>query len=201
MQKVLHKRSNVLLSDGSPKLPTTKDITYGELAINYSKDVECLSIKNSDNEIVTFKEDVHVGSESDKQVVAKLPNLFIDKDNKKALYKSSDGNYVDMPPIPTTTATTSSLTISQKDEEVFLVTDLEGTINFKIESLPLKRVHIILKAKDYDYDFNIKTLTINFPTDDEHYVCIGYDTLTINSGEYGEIDVLEIDGVYYIQSA
>ena len=54
-QKILLKRSNVVDSSGNPKLPEASSMDYGELAINYAAGKETLSIKNSNNEIVTFK--------------------------------------------------------------------------------------------------------------------------------------------------
>ncbi len=59
---VLHKRSNVV-TDGVVKLPTADQIEYGEIAINYAKDNECLSLKNSNNEIVTFSTDAQLKNE------------------------------------------------------------------------------------------------------------------------------------------
>ena len=50
---VLHKRS-VAVVNGKPKLPTSAQTEYGEIAINYAKGYETLSIKNNQNEIVTF---------------------------------------------------------------------------------------------------------------------------------------------------
>ncbi len=52
-RKVILKKSNVLLN-GQPKLPEANAIDYGELAVNYAASGETLSIKNSDNHIVTF---------------------------------------------------------------------------------------------------------------------------------------------------
>ena len=52
---LLHVRSNQPNTEGNgPKLPTPEQIEYGEIAINYLKDNETISIKNSANEIVTF---------------------------------------------------------------------------------------------------------------------------------------------------
>ena len=53
---ISHKKS-VVVEDGKPKLPTPDQIVYGELAINYAKDVETMSIKNNSDEIVTFSSD------------------------------------------------------------------------------------------------------------------------------------------------
>ena len=39
---VLHKKS-VVVEDGRPKLPTKDQIEYGEIAVNYAKDVESLT--------------------------------------------------------------------------------------------------------------------------------------------------------------
>lgn len=47
--KILHKRSGV-----SGKTPTSSQMDYGEIAINYAKGSEMISIKNSANEIVSF---------------------------------------------------------------------------------------------------------------------------------------------------
>lgn len=51
---VLNKRSNVVLEDGSPKIPTADQLNYGELAINYNAGKETISFKNSNNEIVAL---------------------------------------------------------------------------------------------------------------------------------------------------
>ena len=53
---VSHKKS-VVTENGKPKLPTKDQIVYGEIAINYAKDVETMSIKNNSDEIVTFSLD------------------------------------------------------------------------------------------------------------------------------------------------
>lgn len=53
-KRVYNRRSNVVESDGSAKLPTSEQLDYGEIAINYAAGVETMSIKNSDDEIVSF---------------------------------------------------------------------------------------------------------------------------------------------------
>ena len=50
---LLHVRSNQLVNN-EPKLPQPSDLKYGELAINYAKGNETISLKNSEDEIVTF---------------------------------------------------------------------------------------------------------------------------------------------------
>ena len=51
--RVKNKNSSVLI-DGQPKLPTAEQMEYGEIAVNYAASGETLSIKNSNNRIVTF---------------------------------------------------------------------------------------------------------------------------------------------------
>ena len=51
---ILNKRSNAVNVDGTPKIPTSEQLLYGEVAINYANGVETLSIKNSNNNIVTL---------------------------------------------------------------------------------------------------------------------------------------------------
>ena len=55
-EHIIHKNSSALV-DGNPKLPTSGQLEYGEIAINYAKDKETISLKNSNNEIVTFTSD------------------------------------------------------------------------------------------------------------------------------------------------
>lgn len=52
--KVLHKKSSVV-TDGEPKLPTSGDLEYGEIAINFGAGAETISLKNSDDEIVSLR--------------------------------------------------------------------------------------------------------------------------------------------------
>ena len=52
-KKVLNIRSNQIV-DGAPKAPTSEQIQYGEIAINYAAGVETMFTKNSDNEIVSL---------------------------------------------------------------------------------------------------------------------------------------------------
>lgn len=53
---VVHKKSSVV-NNGVPKLPSASTLEYGEIAINYGASGETLSIKNSNDQIVTFSSD------------------------------------------------------------------------------------------------------------------------------------------------
>lgn len=54
---VSHKKSKQKNQDGSPKLPLASALVEGEIAINFGKDVETLSIKNESGDVVTFSSD------------------------------------------------------------------------------------------------------------------------------------------------
>ena len=51
---IIHAHSSAIVGGGA-KLPTPDQIEYGEIAINYSKGNETISIKNAEDEIVEFK--------------------------------------------------------------------------------------------------------------------------------------------------
>ena len=55
-QFVSHKKSSLKVGN-NPKLPTASDLVDGEIAINYAEGVETLSIRNTNEDIVTFSSD------------------------------------------------------------------------------------------------------------------------------------------------
>ena len=74
-QVQLKKSSDLNQTGNGPKLPTPAQLVYGELAINYAKGYETISLKNSANEIVTIsaKNDDYVTKEQlieDEAVIA-----------------------------------------------------------------------------------------------------------------------------------
>ena len=71
---VQHVKSNLKNGDG-PKLPTSGQIEFGEIAINYLKDYETISIKNSEQKIVTFSSDIAI----DKKLETKADKTRVDE--------------------------------------------------------------------------------------------------------------------------
>ena len=53
---LIHAHSSVV-TEGEPKLPAASRIAYGEIAVNFADGHETLSIKNSNDDIVTFSSD------------------------------------------------------------------------------------------------------------------------------------------------
>lgn len=53
--KLIHIKSKQRGEDNlSPKLPTCEQLEYGEIAINYGKDIETIAIRNENDEIIKF---------------------------------------------------------------------------------------------------------------------------------------------------
>ena len=69
---LLHVKSSTV-TNGSPKLPLPADIEYGEIAINYADGYETISIKNSNNEIVSFP-NMNIIHDNEEVVAAALAN-------------------------------------------------------------------------------------------------------------------------------
>ena len=53
--KLIHIKSKQRKeNEFSPKLPTCEQLEYGEIAINYGKDIETIAIRNENDEIIKF---------------------------------------------------------------------------------------------------------------------------------------------------
>ena len=86
---VTHIKSKVV-EEGLPKLPTAAQLQDGEIAVNYAKGYETLSIKNESGDVVTFSSDNYysekklgsgfTGANSAKTVTEALENIEIDVD-------------------------------------------------------------------------------------------------------------------------
>lgn len=78
--KLIHIKSKQRGEDGkSPKLPTSDQLQYGELAINYGEGIETIAIRNEKDEIVKFIPEKRVKEYVDKRVndiVKDLINKF-----------------------------------------------------------------------------------------------------------------------------
>ena len=67
--KLIHIKSKQRGEDGvSPKLPTSEQLEYGEIAINYGDGIETIAIRNDSDEIVTFIPEHKVKEYIDKRI-------------------------------------------------------------------------------------------------------------------------------------
>lgn len=77
---IIHKHSSVV-ENSKPKLPNKEILEYGELAVNYAKDNETISLKNTSDEIIEFKSKNYFEKiiEDNELVVASALNNLNDK--------------------------------------------------------------------------------------------------------------------------
>ena len=71
IRSLQHKRSSDVNDENgikTPKLPTAEQLVDGEIAINYAKDYETLSIKNSSGDVVTFSSDSIIYNNVDNKI-------------------------------------------------------------------------------------------------------------------------------------
>ena len=173
-----HVRSNVVIND-QPKLPTSEQIEYGEIAINYAKDHETMSIKNGNNEIVTFTND---------NGIKKLIN------EKVADVKNGDTSIVDENKVATLpTATTSGYGVVIVDDDFDsgstnpLQNDVISTRFTEVEKVTAAALNDLNERKMEDVTIsgtsivNNKVADIPFATTDSYGVVIVDDELDTES--------------------
>ena len=77
--KLIHIKSKQHGEDkNSPKLPTSDQLQYGELAINYGDGIETIAIRNENDEIVKFIPEKKIMEYIDRKVEEKLKGLMRD---------------------------------------------------------------------------------------------------------------------------
>lgn len=150
MNKIIHKRSTVI-TDGIPKLPNADALEYGEIAINYAKDGETISLRNSSDEIVEFRSKKYfedIITENEETVSTALNNLNSRINGLAKDYVNADG---------------------------VLKTELQGEIDAAVMKLQtnttlsfycIEPVTVIINNEETTYDTNT-LVNINLRTDDE----------------------------------
>lgn len=67
--KLIHIKSKQRGEDNlSPKLPTCEQLEYGEIAINYGKDIETIAIRNENDEIIKFIPEYKIKEYVDRRI-------------------------------------------------------------------------------------------------------------------------------------
>ena len=143
IKHIVHKRTSDILVNGNPKLPQPEQIAYGELAINFAKDVETISFKNTNNEIVTIPtetqinnklenikneipEEVYIGEELEG-----TPDLFIDTTSNVSIdiYTKEQIDEI------TNELNNKINNITSPDAGVISVNGMTGIVNLEIPSI------------------------------------------------------------------
>ena len=74
--KLIHIKSKQTGEDGkSPKLPTSDQLQYGEIAINYGDGIETIAIRNENDEIVRFISEKEVHKYVEKRLTELLAEV------------------------------------------------------------------------------------------------------------------------------
>ena len=127
---VCHKRSSVI-TEGVPKQPTTGQIDYGEIAINYAASGETLYIKNSENAIAEFKDNKYYQKQLSEKQDKLVSGTNIKTVNGESLL--GDGN-IFIPKVFIDDATDESVVIhSQESDTLWLVTSVSPTTHTHFE--------------------------------------------------------------------
>lgn len=109
---IQHIKSGVV-EDGKPKLPSSSVLVEGEIAVNFAKDVETLSIKNTSGEVVTFSSDNYYTEK-------KLGSGFTGDNSGKTVTEVIDENE------QVTAAALNDLNERKMDASAYTPTDLTG---------------------------------------------------------------------------
>ena len=75
--KLIHIKSKQRGEDGkSPKLPTSDQLEYGELSINYGDGIETIAIRNEKDEIVKFVPEKKMQEYVDRAISEAVPKIL-----------------------------------------------------------------------------------------------------------------------------
>lgn len=89
--KLIHIKSKQKGEDGkSPKLPTSEQLQYGEIAINYGDGIETIAIRNEKDEIVKFIPEDKVKEYVEKRIEKAVSDIM--KKVEKAVLPDDDAS-------------------------------------------------------------------------------------------------------------
>lgn len=207
--KVLNKRSNVIVGSGQPKLPTASDLDYGEIAINYAKGVETISLKNSANEIVAFQKATTLAGYgiTDAKIEGNVITLGENSITPITEHQSLE-DYAKK-----TKATSDADGLMSKEDYEYLqylngiatgvdigsvsatkhivIANVTSGKSFGISSMPINReVHIIVR--------NIGSSDVIIPIPSTY--ASNTDQITVEAAKYGEINVIYDGFTYYVRA-
>ena len=138
-EHLIHKHSSQV-TEGTPKLPTTSQIEYGELAINYAQNHEKIAIKNSNNQIVTFSPDSNfVEKQEFEKVEHVIASSLTDIDDRIEDIKSTSIKGITMNGVSKGTSGVIDLgTVITSHQSIKTInsTSLVGSGNLTIDGLP-----------------------------------------------------------------
>ena len=166
---ISHKKSKQIVN-GLPKLPTANQLKEGEIAINYANGYETLSIKNSDNEIITFSSTEQFEKYVDTTLGNKLGSGFtsgnsantvtsVIESNEKVV--SASLNDLNDRKLDASAYTPTDLSDYYKKEETSGKTELDAALKLKANSTDLAT-----KANTTDLTAHTGNTTIHITSDE-----------------------------------
>lgn len=168
---LLHVRSNV-----SGKLPTTEQLEYGELAINYADGEEKISLKSSTDNIRTISTD--------------------EQNNEKFATKVETSNAIQYETYMNTISTVDTLTKVPIDKFLVIATITSTTASLTLnEKLKQNQeLHIIVYNNSQENQLNV-----TIPSSGD-YVNLSESVLMILPSSYGEINIISDGTKMYIRT-
>ena len=92
--KLIHIKSKQRAKDNeSPKLPTSDQLEYGEIAINFGKDIETIAIRNENDEIVKFIPENKVREYIQRAINSAIPEIVEKIEERFDNSGISDGDF------------------------------------------------------------------------------------------------------------
>lgn len=162
---ISHKKSNQVIN-GLPKLPTADQLKEGEIAINYANGYETLSIKNSDNEIITFSSTEQIENYLDTKLGSGFTGenssntvTSVIEDNEKIT--SASLNDLNERKLDASAYTPTDLSDYYKKEETSGKTDLDTALGLKANTSDLAT-----KANTTDLTAHTGNSTIHITADE-----------------------------------
>lgn len=77
---------------GTPKLPTSDQLEYGEIAINYGSGIETIAIRNENDEIIKFIPEDKIYTYVNKAIKDAVPGILKEVEEKIETLFSPDND-------------------------------------------------------------------------------------------------------------
>ena len=181
-EHIIHKNSSAVV-DGNPKLPTSGQLEYGEIAVNYAKDKETISLKNSNNEIVTFTSDKKLDNYvtvSDFEEAMQVASAALNDLEATKLEKSDFDNAME----DLETQLSNFYTKEEIDEGSLIVSASLNDLNTRLDSTS-NSIEVLGNTKQDTLVSGTNIKTIN------NQSIIGSGNITIEGGSGGDTNVIE----------
>lgn len=144
---VQHLRSKVVESNGKPKLPSSSALTFGEIAVNYAENVETLSIKNENGNIVVFSSDDYYTKEKLGSAFTNSDKTVTDGLNEKVNNDELDDKIADAIATADTVSGAIETIVNDKLAAYSSATEIEEALSGKSD---VGHHHVVADIDDFE---------------------------------------------------